>query len=112
MTAVLAFVGLAAVATLLRAVLTADQSGFPWRTLVVNCFGAFVLGLLYWDHYDNQVALTVAGLGSLTTFSTVAAETATLLDNQRRGTAVAYVGVTLVLGIAAAHLGLTIGAPS
>lgn len=111
MTAI-AFVVVAAVFTLLRAVFTAGQpSGeIPWRTLGVNVGGAFLLGLIVASQWwDDPVIVTAAGLGSLTTFSTVAAETASLLDDGRKQRAIAYVGITLVAGIAAAWLGLTLG---
>lgn len=106
------FVLVAALATLLRAVVTANQPNgqIPWRTLGVNVAGAFLLGIVAASHWwDNPVIATSAGLGSLTTFSTVAAETAGLLDDGRKRRAIAYVGLTVVVGIAAAWLGLSIG---
>lgn len=108
----LAFVFVAAGFTLVRAVATANQTRghIPWRTLAVNAIGSFALGLILSSQWwDNPMVLTVAGLGSLTTFSTVAAETAALIDDGRKWRAIAYVGLTLVVGIAAAWLGLDIG---
>lgn len=113
MTAAL-FVVVAAAATLARALLTAKQPAgkLPWRTLAVNAAGSFLLGLVFGGEYFGSPVITAsAGLGSFTTFSTVAAETASLLDNGRRGRAIAYVGLSVVVGIAAAWLGLTIGDP-
>lgn len=108
---VVAFVVVAAVATLIRALLTADQPAgtIPWRTFALNCGGALCLGVLLTARPDSALLLGTAGLGSLTTFSTVAAETAGLLDDGHRRTAIAYVGLTVVVGIAAAWLGLSIG---
>ena len=108
----LAFVLVAAAFTLVRALATAGQAGdeIPWRTFAVNVGGTFVLGLIVASQWwDDPVIASGAALGSLTTFSTVAAETANLLDNGRKGRAIAYVGLTLVVGIAAAWLGLIIG---
>ena len=108
----LVFVVVAALATVARALLTAGQHGYtlPWRTLAVNTCGAFVLGLVATSGWwDNPVVVTTAGLGSLTTFSTVAAEAATLLDDGHRGRSIAYVGMTMVVGVAAAWFGLSIG---
>ncbi len=109
---VIGFVLVTAAATVLRAMATGGQAAgeFPWRTLAVNVVGAFALGLVVASHWwDNPVIATTAGLGSFTTFSTVAAETAAMLDNGRNGRAIAYVGCTMVVGIAAAWLGLSIG---
>jgi CrcB protein len=109
---VLAFMVAAALFTLVRAVITSGQpvGELPWRTLVVNVSGAFLLGLIVTSTWwDNPVVATTAALGSLTTFSTVAAEAASLLDNGRKGRAMAYVGMTVVVGVAAAWFGLSIG---
>ena len=111
MTAI-AFVVVAAVFTLVRAVLTAGQpkGEIPWRTFAVNTIGAFALGIVVTTQWwDNPVVVTTAGLGSFTTFSTVAAETASLLDDGRKRRAIAYVGMTVVVGVAAAWFGLSMG---
>ena len=112
MMGVLAFVALAVIGTLIRAVVTASPAAgqIPWRTLGVNCLGAFVLGAVMTSQLGHApIAVTVAGLGSLTTFSTVAGETAALFDNGHKRTAILYVGLTLVVGVASAWLGLSIG---
>lgn len=109
---VVGFIIVAAIATLARAILTADQAGgqVPWRTFAINVTGAFLLGLvLASSWWENPVIATTAGLGSLTTFSTVAAETAALVDDDHRGTAIAYVLLTVVVGIVLAAIGLSIG---
>jgi CrcB protein len=106
------FLLVAAAATVLRAVLTSDQprGEIPWRTFVVNVAGALLLGLVVAGQwFDNPVIVAIAGLGSLTTFSTVAAETGGLLDDHKRGLAIAYVVLTIAVGVAAASLGLIIG---
>jgi len=108
----LVFVVVAAVFTLVRVLATAGQPGgqIPWRTLAINVGGALLLGLATSaDLAVNSVIYAGAGLGSLTTFSTVAAEAAALLDDGHKRTAIAYVGITLVVGIAAAWLGIIIG---
>jgi len=108
------FVAAAAVATVLRAVLTADPSAgaIPWRTLAINTVGAALLGFVmttsWWS--NTPLPITVGALGSLTTFSTVAGETAALLDDGNRRVAAAYVAATLIAGIAAAWVGIEIGA--
>lgn len=107
-----AFAALAVAGTLVRAVLTAGPApgSIPWRTLGVNTVGALLLGLVVGASFGPPpVALAVAGLGSLTTFSTVAGETASLVDDGRARLAIAYVGLTVIVGVAAAALGISIG---
>ena len=105
------FVAMAALATLARALLTFNQppTAIPWRTLAVNVAGSFLLGWMLGVGWDDRIVLSAAGLGSFTTFSTVASEIAAMLDNRNRSHAIAYLGLTLGLGIAVAWLGLTIG---
>lgn len=103
---------MAALFTLVRVVITSGQpvGEIPWRTFAVNVIGAFLLGLVVtFTWWDNPIVATTAALGSFTTFSTVAAEAASLLDNGRKGRAMAYVGLTVVAGVTAAWFGLSIG---
>ena len=109
---IVGFVVVAAVATLARALFTADQpkGQIPWRTFTLNVIGSFLLGLILASAWwDNPVVVGVAGLGSLTTFSTVAAEAAALIEDERGRTAMTYVVLTVVVGIAAAMIGISIG---
>lgn len=110
MTAVL-FVTVAAAATIARAVVTFGQQppAFPWRTFTVNVLGALALGTMVGAGWHDSVILTAGALGSLTTFSTVAAEAASLVDDGRSRRAMAYVGLTIAVGIAAAWLGINLG---
>lgn len=83
---------------------------FPVSTLVVNVAGSFALGLLVaWGatHLSPEMlsALTVGFLGAFTTFSTFTLEAVTLTGQDRLGTAVAYLVVSLVLGLVAAAAG-------
>ena len=111
MTVVL-FALLAAVGAVARAVVTANQplGRLPVRTLSVNATGSFVLGVVttagWWV---DPVVVTVGGLGAFTTFSTVAAQVTSLTDDGHKSTAIAYVGLTVAAGVAAAWLGLIIG---
>lgn len=112
MSGIIAFAALAVVGTLVRAFVTAgpNPGQIPWRTLGVNCLGALALGVLLTSQPGHApIAVTVAGLGSLTTFSTVAGEAASLLDDGHKRTAILYVGLTLIAGIAAAWIGLELG---
>lgn len=110
---VVGFAMFAAAGAVVRHIVTVGERAarIPWRTFGVNVAGALLLGLFIgWNWDQPSVVVTVAGLGSLTTFSTVVAEVAGLAHDGRRRHAMLYVGATLVVGIAAAHLGLVIGA--
>lgn len=81
-----------------------------WATLLVNVVGAFVLGLLVamvWPRIPDwaRAGLGAGMLGSFTTFSAVAVAVVTL-DG---GWSVLYLVVTMLLGLAAAFLGLWVG---
>ncbi len=117
----LVFVG-GAVGTGLRAAASAvgpPLRGVPVTVLVVNVVGAFLLGLLLQRLHragpddgrrrDLRLLLGTGLLGGFTTYSALAADTAALLSDGRVGGAVLYAGGTLVLGLAAALLGLRCG---
>ena len=88
---------------------------FPWATLGINIVGSFLLGLLLVEaigHRLNEtlaIALAVGFLGAFTTFSTFSYETWTLLHTHREGMALLYVGLSVVIGIAAAAAGYAVG---
>lgn len=85
-----------------------NRSDWPIGTLLVNVAGAFLLGLVH-DSTGTEITLIgVAGLGSLTTFSTVAGETIDLTAGPQPRRAAAYVATTFVAGIAAAAAGLAL----
>ncbi|GEN22753.1 putative fluoride ion transporter CrcB [Halomonas cupida] len=85
---------------------------FPWGTLIVNLAGAFLIGWL-------AVSLTVGAglslwlmtgiLGGFTTVSSFSLQTLDLMRERRWMAASANVCLTLVLGIAAAALGVELG---
>lgn len=87
--------------------LTGTTRGFPWSTFVVNVVGCALIGLatrrLARDS-DVWLGVVVGVLGGFTTFSTFAVETRGLLDDGRGGTALVYVGASLMLGLGAAEL--------
>jgi CrcB protein len=91
--------------------LTARLRGpFPWGTFVVNVAGSFVLGVTAAAAPDWLVALAGVGFcGALTTFSTFSFETVRLLEVGRPLTAVANVGWSVLVSLAAAALGWWLG---
>lgn len=90
--------------------------GFPIGTLIVNCVGAFVLGLLVGRVWPVATPWLKAGLGpgllgSFTTFSAVAVSFVSLTSSGDGMIALAYLALTLVLGLGAAAFGLLLFAP-
>ncbi len=93
------------------------QHPFPFGTLSVNLVGAFVLGLVMGATTSGRflisptvrVLLTIGLLGGLTTFSTFAYETLEALRAGDFRIALANVGVSVVVGLFAAWLGLSLG---
>lgn len=85
---------------------------FPYGTLTVNITGAVLLGFVSGLALDHDVALVAgtAAVGSYTTFSTWMLETHRLGVERQRFAASANIVVSVVLGVAAAALGQTIGA--
>jgi CrcB protein len=85
---------------------------FPLGTLVINLTGAFALGLLSGAGLAPNTLLVAgtATIGSYTTFSTWMFESQRLAeDGGGRGAAVNLL-CSIVVGVAAAALGRTIGA--
>lgn len=94
-----------------RAVTARIGRPFPFGTLAVNLSGALLLGFLGGLLLPPHVAL-LAGtgfVGSYTTFSTWMLETQRLTEERRLGPALANLAVSVVLGLAAAALGLWLG---
>ncbi len=89
----------------------------PWGTLAANLAGAFAVGLLaewlqdrgsqapYWRAF-----LIVGVLGALTTYSSLVLEMLLFARGGRGGTALAYLAITLVAGLALVWAGARLGA--
>jgi CrcB protein len=86
-------------------------TSFPFGTLTVNVTGSFLLGLVNGVTALPDVLLLagVAAVGSYTTFSTWMLETQRLGEERQTSLAVANLLVSVILGVAAAALGRTIG---
>ena len=91
---------------------------FPWSTLAINLVGSFLLGLLVrvglerdWSEL-RTLPLSVGFLGAFTTFSTFSVETHTMLRDGRSGAAAAYIGLSVVGGLAAAAVGYAVASAS
>lgn len=79
-----------------------DTNGYPFATLTVNLIGCFMLPFLLNHPYTKQklspellTALTVGVIGSFTTFSTLALETARLW-NESVVIAISYILISFL----------------
>jgi len=85
-----------------------QSDGMPVMTLCINVAGAFCIGLIAaaaarHSDFDPRLLLflKVGICGGFTTFSTLSYETAGLLQEGRTGVAMAYVCLSICLGLAA-----------
>ena len=93
-----------------RAVARRAARSFPFGTLTVNVTGSAVFGFIFGLALSHQ-AFVLAGVsfvGAYTTFSTWMFETQRLTEERQIWPAVANIGVSVVLGLAAAAAGLAI----
>ena len=86
-----------------------NRPGRPFGTFTVNISSAFALGLLVASSADTVVIAGVGGLGSLSTFSTIMREVWSMIEARRRADAAAYLTSTVVVGVIAAWVGLSLG---
>jgi CrcB protein len=87
---------------------------FPVSTLIANIVGSFVLAVVVAELWEKLPDWTRAGLGagllgSFTTFSALAVAFVHLASADQWLLALIYVTATMVLGLAAAALGLRLG---
>jgi CrcB protein len=91
-------------------------TAFPIGTFLVNVAGSFALGAVVarvWPFASDwlRAGLGAGLLGSFTTFSAIATSVVTLTEAGAVGTALGYLALTTLAGLAAAALGLHLGAP-
>jgi fluoride exporter len=95
-----------------------DQTGggFPWGTLVVNATGSLVLGILFAATTERAILpselrgpLMIGFIGAYTTFSTYMLESWGLIESGSYGPAIANLGGSVAIGLAAVAAGLIIG---
>lgn len=100
----------------LSKVVAGPASGFPWATFAVNVSGSLVLGLLLTLVTERlpptRLARPFAGTGfcgAYTTWSTLMVDADLLVKRGHSLTAAAYVGASLVAGLAAVYVGVVAG---
>ena len=89
---------------------------FPWGTLAVNLTGSFVLGLVFAMTAERAILpadirgpVMIGFIGAYTTFSTFMLESWVLIENGSYVPAIANLGGSVLLGLAAVFVGLTLG---
>lgn len=91
------------------------HENFPLNTLIVNITGSFILALILtiafeiWE-FDESVRLgiTTGFLGAYTTFSTLCKETVSLMKEGFYFSAILYITVSTMIGLAAAYFGIVL----
>jgi fluoride exporter len=91
-------------------------TAFPWGTITVNIVGSFAIGLLaelvarkLSAPMEMRLLLVVGFLGGFTTFSSFSLDTLSLIEKGEGLGALAYVGASVILSLAAAFGGLALG---
>lgn len=97
-------------------VVSRTGGSFPFGTLAVNLTGSLLIGVLFAMTVERGVLsaelrapLMIGFVGAYTTFSTLALETWRLAEDGAWLLAVANMGLSAVLGVAAVVAGLAIG---
>lgn len=87
-------------------------SVFPVKTFAINVLGSFVIGVIAalaakdsWLDPQIVLFLKVGICGGFTTFSSFALETADMLKSGSEATAVLYVSLSMLIGVAAVFAG-------
>lgn len=91
------------------------KESIPLNTLIINVAGSFILALILtiafevWE-FDSDIRLGIATgfLGAFTTFSTLCKETVKLMTGGDYFSAISYITVSTMIGLAAAYYGIVL----
>ncbi|WP_205503997.1 fluoride efflux transporter CrcB [Rufibacter psychrotolerans] len=109
--------GVGSILRFLTSALTAKYyaGAFPLSTFGVNVMGCFLIGLLLGvlgqnmqTNQDLRLLFVTGFCGGYTTFSAFAAENIALWQNNHYWTVMAYTGLSVLTGLLAVGLGLTV----
>lgn len=87
-------------------------TSFPYGTLTVNVIGCFLIGLIFGISERSgltlewRLILTTGMLGGFTTFSAFSYESISLMREGQAGSALLYIGCSVVLGLLATYGGI------
>jgi len=90
-------------------------ASFPYGTMIVNLAGSFALGLVVQLASSGslspemRIAIGAGFLGGFTTYSSFNQDTLALMSSGATGTALANLAVTVIGGLTAGLLGMTLG---
>ena len=91
------------------------QTSFPWATFAANIIGCLIIGLLlgFFDKHnltnpDLKFLFITGFCGGYTTFSAFAAENMNLFQSENTLTAFLYIAASVLTGLFAVWLGLTL----
>ncbi len=91
------------------------HENIPLNTLLINILGAFMIAFILTIAYevwafdsDVRLGLTTGLLGAFTTFSTLCGETVGLLKAGDYFSAISYMTVSVMLGLASAYFGVVL----
>ncbi len=87
-------------------------TSFPWGTLTVNVIGCLLIGMVFGISErsgltnDWRLFLATGLLGGFTTFSAFSFESISLIRDGQAGSALLYIGCSIVLGLLATYGGM------
>ena len=87
-------------------------NSFPYGTLTVNVLGCFLIGIVLGVSarsgipHEWRLFLATGILGGFTTFSAFSYESITLIRDGNSGTAIIYIGCSILLGLMATYGGI------
>ena len=89
-------------------------STFPFGTLAVNIIGCFLIGIIYGlsdkgnVHAEWRLFLATGIMGGFTTFSSFSNETVSMMRDAQYWQAFSYVGISVIIGLAATFGGISL----
>mgnify|MGYP001553348423 CR=1 FL=1 len=89
-------------------------STFPYGTLAVNIIGCFLIGVIYGLSEKGNLSgewrifLATGIMGGFTTFSSFSNDTVSMLRDAQYWQALSYVGSSIIIGLAATFIGISL----